>query len=280
MVSALPYTADEIRDRLGASTSAFPLSGEKARLGAREVAAFRAAGIANMEVCGIKSPDHFDFGSRDQAREVVRECGEQGVRIVSAHGPTLPYESQDETTRRAAAREAAAAARVAEEMGADVLVCHFGTSDESERTILETLEALEGSSIRLANENGQNLQDYMALVDVIGSERFGMVVDVGHTRDADGVNPFVKSDRARQTLAQCGGRLIHLHLHDFLERDHISPMDGNLEWAEVFAALRDIEYAGMFMFEALFHPDTGDLAPEYVLGKTAGFPEAFAARYG
>ena len=233
-----------------------------------------------MEVNGIRSPDHFDFGSREQASEVVRECREQGVAIVSAHGPRVPYDSEDEDARKAAMEDGVTAARVAEEMGASVLVCHFGTTDESERTVTEMLNALEGGSIRLANENGQDLRDYMALVDVIGSERFGMVVDVGHTRDEDGVNPFIKPDRARQTLAQCGGRLIHLHLHDFLERDHISPMDGNLEWGEVFGALRDIEYPGMFMFEALFPPGKGESEPEYVLGKTAEFPKAFAARYG
>ena len=177
-------------------------------------------------------------------------------------------------------KEAAAAARVAEDMGASVMVCHFGTSEESKRTVVDMLEELEGSSIRLANENGVDLRDYMALVDEVGSDRFGMVVDVGHTRDEDGVNPFIKPDRARETLAQCGPRLIHLHLHDFLERDHVAPMDGNLQWAEVFGALKDIDYQGLFMFEALFPPEGPINRPDYVLAKTAEFPGAFAARYG
>ena len=278
MGNKLPYTAEEIEERLGATTAAFPL--DASRLGASEVAAIRAAGISRIEVSGIKSPEHFDFGSRQQAADVVRECREQGVEVVSAHGPTVAYASEDEDERRAAAKEAADAARVAEEMGASVMVCHFGTTDESKRTVEDMLEELEGSSIKLANENGENLVDYMALVDEIGSDRFGMVVDVGHTRDEDGVNPFIKPDRARETLAQCGGRLIHLHLHDFLETDHIAPMDGNLQWAEVFGALKDIDYQGVFMFEALFPPERRESRPEYVLGKTAEFPQAFAARYG
>ena len=278
MGNKLPYTAEEIEERLGATTAAFPV--DASRLGASEVAAIRAAGISRIEVCGIKSPEHFDFGSRQQAADVVRECREQGVEVVSAHGPTVAYASEDEDERRAAAKEAADAARVAEEMGASVMVCHFGTTDESKRTVEDMLEELEGSSIKLANENGENLLDYMALVDEIGSDRFGMVVDVGHTRDEDGVNPFIKPDRARETLAQCGRRLIHLHLHDFLETDHIAPMDGNLQWAEVFGALKDIDYQGVFMFEALFPPERRENRPEYVLGKTAEFPQAFAARYG
>ena len=239
-----------------------------------------AAGITRIELCGIRSPEHFDFGSPQQAADVVRECREQGVEIVSAHGPTVAYASKDEDERQAAVKDAAHAARVAEDMGASVMVCHFGTTEESKRTIADMLEELEGTTIRLANENGEDLRDYMAVVDEIGSDRFGMVVDVGHTRDEDGINPFIKPDRARETLAQCGPRLIHLHLHDFLERDHIAPMDGNLQWAEVFGALKDIDYQGFFMFEALFPPDKMENRPDYVLAKTAAFPQAFAAKYG
>ena len=274
----LPYTADEIAERLGATTGAF--LDDESPLGARQIAAIRAAGITRVEVCGIGSPKHFDFGNSQQAAEVVRECGEQGVEIVSFHGPTVEYAATDEEERGAAVKEAAAAARVAEDMGASVMVCHFGISEESKRTIVDMLEELEGAAIRLANENGVDLRDYMAVVDEVGSDRFGMVVDVGHTRDDDGVNPFIKADRARETLAQCGPRLIHLHLHDFLDRDHIAPMDGNLQWAEVFGALKDIDYQGQFMFEALFTPEGSMDRPEYVLAKTAEFPQAFADKYG
>ena len=94
----LPYTADEIAERLGATTGAF-LS-EETPLGAREIAAIRAAGITRIEVCGIRSPQHFDFGNSQQAADVVRECREQGVEIVSFHGPTVEYASTDEEERR------------------------------------------------------------------------------------------------------------------------------------------------------------------------------------
>lgn len=274
----LPYTADEIAGRLGATTGAF--LDDETPLDARQIAAIRAAGITRIEVCGIGSPKHFDFGDSRQAADVVRECREQGVEIVSFHGPTVEYAAVDEEDRGSAVKEAAAAARVAEDMGASVMVCHFGTSEESKRTIVDMLEELQGADIRLANENGVDLRDYMAVVDEVGSDQFGMVVDVGHTRDDDGVNPFIKPDRARETLAQCGPRLIHLHLHDFLDRDHIAPMDGNLQWAEVFGALKDIDYQGQFMFEALLTPEGTMDRPEYVLAKTAAFPQAFAARHG
>ena len=137
--------------------------------------------------------------------------------------------------------------------------------------------AAEGAAVVVCDVNAALGK---AVVDEIGSDRFGMVVDVGHTRDEDGINPFIKPDRARETLAQCGPRLIHLHLHDFLERDHIAPMDGNLQWAEVFGALKDIDYQGYYMFEAAYPPGArGEVAPEYVLDKVAGFPQGFVERY-
>ena len=94
----LPYTANEIAERLGATTGAF-LS-EETPLGAREIAVIRAAGITRIEVCGIRSPKHFDFGNSQQAADVVRECREQGVEIVSFTRPeSVEYAATDEEER-------------------------------------------------------------------------------------------------------------------------------------------------------------------------------------
>ena len=57
-------------------------------------------------------------------------------------------------------------------------------------------------------------------------------------------------------------------------------MVGDLRLAEVFRALKDIDYQGQFMFEAMLTAEGGMDQPEYVLAKTAGFPQAFAAKYG
>ena len=62
----LPYTADEIAGRLGTTTGVF--FGEDTPLGAREIAAVRAAGITRIEVCGISSPRHFDYGNPQQLK--------------------------------------------------------------------------------------------------------------------------------------------------------------------------------------------------------------------
>jgi len=284
------WTTKEIEERLACSTVVFP--GDRV-LKAEDIAKMRAAGITRIEICAFALPGeeaHLDFGSRAHISEVVSECEKQGVSIVTMHSPNYLYRDTDEDVRKKAVAQGVVAAKVSEEMGAGVMVCHVEPDVESEKTITEMLRQLDGHSIRLTAENGEDLADYGAFVDKIDSPQFGMTVDIGHTRDADGVNPFVKKDRARETMAQCGKRLFHLHLHDFwADQDHISPGDGDIQWAEVFAALKDIDYQGWFMFEAAFPPvpwremrttaKPPAQSPDYVISKVASFPTMFVERY-
>ena len=271
--TAVPdWSVQEIQARLGFSTIAMP---GDVPVGAREVAMIREAGITRIEVGGLHAPTHYDYHNRAQVSEIMTECEKQGISIVAVHGPGLPYNSPYEEVRKAVVREAVASARVGEEMGASVFVGHYGLDDNSEKTVCEMLDELDDCEIVLTTENGGDLRDFTAFVDRIGSDRFGMVVDIGHTRDEDGVNPFVKKDRAREVMALCGHRLLHLHLHDFVETDHYPPFDGTVEWGEIFAALRDIDYAGEYMFEAVARVSLED-----TLAKTAAFPAGFVERYG
>lgn len=267
-------TAEAIRQRLGFSTVAMP--GDVA-LGARDMAAIRGAGITRIELCGLHPPTHYDYHDRAQVKEIVSECRMLGIRIVSVHGPGVPYDTPYEAVRRGALKEALASARVAEEMGASVFVAHFKTGDHAERTVCDMLERLDGADIVLAVENlrrGPDLRDCRSFVDRIDSERFGITMDIGHDRDPDGVNPFTKPGRAREIAAVCGRRLVHLHLHDSVERDHYAPFDGSVRWEETFLGLQDIGYSGEYMFEALSRVSLED-----TLKKIAAFPDEFVSRY-
>ena len=272
--TAKKLTAELIQQRLGFSTIAMP--GDE-RLGAREIGMIREAGITRMEICGLHHPTHYDYHDAAQVSEITAECQKQGIAIVSVHGPNLPYDCRYEDVRRAVVKEAVASARVAEEMGATVFVAHFHTNDRSERTVCELIECLDGTKIKITVENLPSLpdlRDSLAFVDRIGCPRFGLTVDIGHTRDADGINPFVKTERAREVMAACEGRLFHLHLHDFADTDHHPPFDGDIQWGEVFSALQDMGYAGEFMFEAIARVSLED-----TLKKTSAFPNEFAVRY-
>ena len=276
-MSAYGWTSDEITERLGTSTVVFK---RDRLLQSKDIEMIAERGIRHVEVSGNGNPAHLDVADPKYTSWLRAEFESAGISIVSTHSPGYLYNSKNEDNRKKAVEQGVAAAKNSEELGAGIMVCHFRPEEPSEKSIHEMLDRLEGTSIKLTIENGQDLADYTAFVDKVGSDRLGMVVDIGHTRDDDGVNPFIKAERARETMAQCGPRLSHLHLHDWVDRDHFSPLDGAIAWAGVFDALKDIDYQGYYMFEAAYRPGArGEVAPEYVLDKVAGFPQGFVERY-
>jgi sugar phosphate isomerase/epimerase len=128
---------------------------------------------------------------------------------------------------------------------------------------------------------GGGLKPYADFVDRIGSNRFGLTVDIGHARDPDGVNPFVKPGRAADVLHLGGPRVWHLHLHETFnlptKADHRAPMhpDGIICWDEVFTGLKAIDYRGVFLFE-----DGRGENPDEWTKIAAEFPTNFAVTYG
>ncbi len=274
---SLPYSAGEISKRLGISTAVY----QKERLGARHVAAVRAAGIRFIELTMI--PERINIHDRVQISELLAECERQKVRIVSVHGNLkFRYNHPDEEQRRAAADHLLDEIRFAERVGADIVVAHFGTNDQSRKTVTELLEKTRDLRVNLTVENMRGaVKPYADFVDKIGSDRFGLTVDIGHIRDPDGVNPMVKKGRAADVMAEGGRRVRHLHLHDTFrlkaKPDHRAPMhpDGIIEWGEVFAALKAIDYRGVFLFE-----DGRGENPEQWVRLAGEFPKNFAARYG
>ena len=84
--------------------------------------------------------------------------------------------------------------------------------------------------------------------------RLGVTLDVGHMyhRNAGPLVPFGGDLGAVVRLL--GPALVHLHLHDVVgETDHVMPGTGCVDWPGLFAALREIHYAGMFCLE--LNPD-------------------------
>jgi len=274
--SALQWTVEEIKPRLGISTAIY----QKSTLGARHIAEIREAGVSRIEISSI--PRCFDYRNDNQVAEVLGECRKQGVKVVSVHGIIkLPYKSEWPEERELVMKESLAAIRFAEEAGASIYVAHFGHNEHAKGVVTELLDQTDDCRIKLTTENMGAIPNYIPIVDDINSERFGLTVDIGHPRDSDGVNPFVKKGRARQAMAECGDRLFHVHLHETFDLDqkpdHRPPMhkDGIIKWGEVFAALKDIGYTRELLFE-----DGRGENPEEWLRMTAEFPQNFIRDYG
>ena len=253
--------------RIGASTVAVP---PEQKLGARHLALWERMGIPKMEIGGYGVPStHYDPDNRRQVKEIAFAAVNHGIEICSAHAPgdERDFEAECDAERKAAVQEAIIAGEAALELGASILVCHLGTTGDSTKSARELLDRFAGTDLRIVVENGERLHEFADFVDRVGSDRFGMVVDIGHTRDADGINPFVKDGAASANILQCSHRLFHLHLHDFKDgRDHYPPLDGDIRWREILAALQRIGYTGALMFESShIHP--------HVLHKVASFAE-------
>ena len=272
----MSWTMADIQARLGTSTNIF--FWERPRLGHEQIARIAAAGIGRIEIAS--DMNQFDHNDPAHIAELADACRECGARIVSCHMPDLPWACEWPEVHKGTIREFLALCEATEQLGGSLMVCHFNMDEPTESFIREVLPLLEGTSIRLTIENGDDLRDFAAFVDRIGSERFGMIVDIGHTKDPDGQNPFTCRDRARETIKICGDRLFHLHLHEFWDgADHWPPFykGGLIEWGELFDGLSDIDYAGAFMFESVPAIPNDPAAFDDALQRIATFPEKLAA---
>jgi len=274
----MTWIKEQLTERLAISTAIF----QKFQLGEQHIAHISEAGIPKVELSVITNS--LDYHNLAQVAELKRACESHNIQVTSVHGPfNLPYNTADDDVRKKVVEESYIAIQFAAEMGASVYVGHFGFQDHGRKTVIELLERTQDLNITLTTENQTNqpFEPYMQIVDDIASNRFGMIIDIGHARDDDGINPFVKHNVARQRLAQCGTRVKHVHLHETFDLDkkpdHRPPMhkNGIIEWGEVFAALSDIHYVGDFVFE-----DGRGEDPEEWIQHTADFPMKYVERYG
>jgi sugar phosphate isomerase/epimerase len=269
------WTTDRIRAKLGTSTIIFP---PEERLGRDHIVRVADAGISCIEVGAFNGLEHYNHHDEAQVDEIAQACRDLGVGIASVHCPLVAYDNPDEEVRRHTSRESIIAARAAERMGADIFVCHFHNQPPAETTCREMLDELADCKVRIATENGINLTPYTEFVDAFATERLGITIDIGHTREPaeDWLNPFTAPGRAKAIVDLCGQRLIHMHIHDYHNNeDHRPPFEGEIQWADLFEALDGIGYNGALMFESLpVH------SPDDTLRKVGTFPEEFVKRYG
>ena len=124
--------------------------------------------------------------------------------------------------------------------------------------------AVENTSI--AEAGAFDLSDCRRFAERIDSPLFGIVVDIGHlvnyVTDPEMNHPLFAKGGAYRELQKCGPFLCHVHLHDargFEKRfahhgahnDHYPPLLGDIDWEDLFVALKQLEYQGVFMFEPI-----------------------------
>jgi len=100
--------------------------------------------------------------------------------------------------------------------------------------------------VRLSLENGWNLdqmQYVLRLIEALDVENVGICVDTGHAALGD-LGPV-------RAVRLAGERLVSTHLQDNYGQvdDHLPPGSGEIDWPELFVALREVGYQGVLMLE-------------------------------
>lgn len=104
------------------------------------------------------------------------------------------------------------------------------------RSLLELLEAAEGTGVRLGLENRYHYYDIPSpdemegLLSLAGPERLGFILDVGHAQAMDWLGFYPREEWLRRFAP----RIIEVHLHDVIGmNDHLAPGRGEVDFASL-----------------------------------------------
>ena len=208
----------------------------------------------------------------ENAARVRRLAEHYGLVIGQTHAPFCYVEECSREEILDAYKESIEATKL---LGADYVVMHpvkfggcilderrqecFDLNLELFRALIPTLRET-GVKVLLENmfakrvENGfkrlyptiySTGEELCRAVDALG-DTFGVCFDTGHAH--------ITKEDIPATLRLLGDRLLALHIHDNTgdRDDHLPPYCGDLPFAEVTAALKEIGYAGNINFEVNF----------------------------
>ena len=150
------------------------------------------------------------------------------------------------------------------EAGGEICVIHpdnFKGPEENAELFLELLPFSKDCGVKIATENMWNWdnekdhsifaacatpESFCAHLDVINDDRFVACLDIGHAE-------MKGSDTsAAEMICALGSKLQALHIHDNdkWHDSHQIPFSMEIDFKEVVAALKDINYSGYFTLEA------------------------------
>ena len=263
------YTVEELRNRMSMSTIVFwkyrPICeqtlGELAR-----------HGVTRIEL--VESPEQFDMADSQSMRYIGRMCRSCGVEIVAFHAHSTTFASLDTEEKRKA--EVDRCKRQIDSMlecGGSVWGSHAKAMDATLKESYEELARhVEGTGAAIAIENFKAeecwVEKRVAFLDEIDHPQVGMILDIGHVRNTEGINPMTVPGGPTKVLDACRTRLCWVHLHGFKDDvDHHPPLaDGDMiQWIELLRALRRIGYTRHINFEPKGEPKHKDTIRETAL---------------
>jgi len=252
------YTAEELRERLSISTIVFWKNRPIEQGTLKELA---DCGIRKIEL--LQSPEQFDMADAHSMSFIGKICRSCGIEVIAYHAHMTDFSDLDTDAKR---REQVDLCRrqidTMLDLGGVVWGSHAAAADPTlVRCYEELARHVEHTEALIAVENfpapGMCVEDRMTFLNEIDHPQVGMILDIGHVRDRDGVNPMTVSGGPTRVLQTCTDRLIHLHLHGFKDgQDHFPPFvdDDSIQWVELFRTLRATGYSGYLNFEPSGEP--------------------------
>ena len=133
--------------------------------------------------------------------------------------------------------------------GVSTVVVHLPADEHPLQPLgLERLKSLvalaEDRSVQLAFENLRNLRSLALVLETFPSRYVGFCYDSCHHHNYAA---------GQDLLAQYGGRLMAVHLHDNggAHNQHRLPLDGDIDWGEIMGRLAQTGYRGATSLEPM-----------------------------
>ena len=252
------YSPEELRERLSISTLVF---WQYQPIGAGALEELANSGIRRIEL--LESPEQFDMANTDSMRLIGKTCRSFGIEIVAYHAHMTDFANLDtEEKRIARVDRCRRQIDTMLDLGGSVWGSHARGADPILLRCYEELARhVENTEALVAVENftspGMWVEDRVAFLEELDHPQVGMILDIGHVRNSEGVNPMTVPGGPRTVLEICADRLIHLHLHGFKNgKDHHNPfVEGDrIQWVELFRMLRATGYRGCMNFEPWGEP--------------------------
>lgn len=214
----------------------------------------------------FRTPEFFD--------NMKKLSTEYGVKLWSYHIPYFPTDRIDETNadiRKETVYRLSELIKYAGSIGIDKYVLHassepindndrdehFKCSVDSISYLADTAEAAGGV---ICVEDlprtclGHSAEEMQKLIQ--GDSRLKVCFDTNH----------IISEKPEEVISKLGNKIVTLHVSDFdfIDEKHWLPGEGNINWQNVIAALKDINYSGVWMYEMGFkaydtHPRSREL---------------------
>jgi sugar phosphate isomerase/epimerase len=233
----------------------------------------------NLQALISSRMDYVEIGYRSYCddpawtRSVREKLNASPIKINSVHAPfssEVDISRLDDGGQEYAIEQIGKAIKMAERLGADIVVVHGSAEpigeDERAKRLDKSRSGLEILSqhvqlfgVRLALEVlprtclGNTVDELLMLLADVPQKHTGACLDANHLAD-----PGQLPDAVRQL----GERIITLHVSDYdgIDERHWMPFRGIVDWGAFANALRDIEYHGAFVYET--RPEEGDTLEE------------------